>query len=388
METTVASPAPASAPKSRPAPSAAAPAVAESPPARPRPLGRILLGVVGVGVLAWIVHFAIHAYHYEETDNAYITGHLHQISAQIDAPVAAVLAENNQEVKAGDVLVRLDPLQFEIGVKKAEAALAQARAQQAEAAAAASQAEAQVTEMRAHEVQAEAQRTQTTAQLELTRLTLSRNEQLFAHGGAVTQADVDTARSAYDAMKAEQDAGQASLDAAKAATGSAGAALTSARAKVEAAAAAVAVADAALRDAQREAQYANITAPAPGRVGNRMVEVGNRVLAGQILFALAEPEMWVVANFKETQLAHMQAGQDVELTVDALPGQKLHGKIASLAPATGSQFALLPPDNATGNFNKVVQRVPVKILLDEPSRAQLRSRQRLGLSVIVEVKVR
>jgi membrane fusion protein (multidrug efflux system) len=98
--------------------------------------------------------------------------------------------------------------------------------------------------------------------------------------------------------------------------------------------------------------------------------------------------MWVVANFKETQLARMHAGEEVELTVDALPNQTLCGKLESLSPASGAQFALLPPDNATGNFNKVVQRVPVKITLDEASLQQLGDRLRLGLSVIVNVKVR
>ena len=106
------------------------------------------------------------------------------------------------------------------------------------------------------------------------------------------------------------------------------------------------------------------------------------------LLALAEPGPWVVANFKETQLARLSPGQDVDVTVDAVPGPVLHGKIESLAPASGAQFALLPPDNATGNFNKVVQRVPVKITLDPASLAQLGDRLRFGYSVIVSVRVR
>jgi len=118
------------------------------------------------------------------------------------------------------------------------------------------------------------------------------------------------------------------------------------------------------------------------------VESGNRIQPGQALLALAEEEVWVVANFKETQLARMQSGQRVEITVDALPGHKFSGHLESMSPASGAQFALLPPDNATGNFTKVVQRLPVKILFDPESIGEFRDRIRPGLSVVVNVAVR
>ena len=132
----------------------------------------------------------------------------------------------------------------------------------------------------------------------------------------------------------------------------------------------------------------NAVAPVAGRIGNKSVEVGNYSLPGQILLALCEPELWIVANFKETQLPRMRPGQDVEITVDALPDRVLHGTVESISPASGAQFALLPPDNATGNFNKVVQRVPVKIKLDQAVVNELGDRLRLGLSVVVNVRVR
>jgi membrane fusion protein (multidrug efflux system) len=302
--------------------------------------------------------------------------------------VQAVLVRDNQAVKAGDVLLRLDPAEFTIAAEKARAALAQAHAGETESAAAISQSEAQLAEAAARVAQADAQFRQTTAQLELARLTATRNDQLFANGGAVTQADVDTARSGLAATTAAQAAAGANLTAAQAAVRSAHAAGESARAQAVAAAANVAVADAAVRDAERKLAYTALAAPADGRVGNRSVEAGNRVMAGQSLLALAEPEVWIVANFKETQLARMMPGTPVELTVDALPGETLHGKIDSLSPASGAQFALLPPDNATGNFNKVVQRVPVKITFDPADLQRLGERLRLGLSVVVEVRVR
>jgi membrane fusion protein (multidrug efflux system) len=347
------------------------------------------LGIAaGLAFVAWFSQFAIHAFHFVETDDAYIAGHLHQIGPQIDGQVKEILVTDNQSVKAGDVLVRLDPLEFEIALQKARAVLEQVRAQETQTRAASAQADAQLTEAQARVTQAEAQVSQTIAQQELARLTLTRNEQLFTNGGAVTQAELDNARSLFRAAEAALAAAHANLAATQSGVGSALAAQNSAHAQIAAATASIAVAETAVHDAERKLAYATITAPTAGRVGNKAVEVGNRVLAGQSLFSLAAPEMWVVANFKETQLARMHAGEEAELTVDALPNQTLHGKIESLAPASGAQFALLPPDNATGNFNKVVQRVPVKITLDEASLQQLGDRLRIGLSVIVNVKVR
>ena len=348
----------------------------------------LIIAVVAAGAIAWGVRFAWHAYHYVETDNAYVTGHLHQVSAQLDGQVKEVLVADNQDVKAGDALVRLDPLEFEIAAQKATAALAQAKAQEAQAAAGAAQAEAQFAEATARVAQAGAGTGQVRAQLDLAQRTAARNEQLLKNDGAVTQADVDTSRSALNAAQASVDASAANQAAAAAAVNSAEAARKSAAAQAAAARANVAAAEAALHEAQRQLGYATLTAPADGRVGNKNVEAGNRVSAGQVLLALTERAPWIVANFKETQLPRVAVGQPVEITVDALPDQVLHGKVDSLSPASGAQFALLPPDNATGNFNKVVQRVPVKIVLDPASAAQVADRIRFGYSVIVNVRVR
>jgi membrane fusion protein (multidrug efflux system) len=273
-------------------------------------------------------------------------------------------------------------------VQRARAALEQAKAQAGQSRAAQAQAEALIMEMNARAKQAAAQQVQTAAQLDLARLTLGRTEQLFAKGGVNSQADVDNARSVFKAAEAADLANQANVNAAQSASGSAQAQLVSSRAQVAAADASVAVAEAAGRDAERQLGYATITAPADGRVGNRLVEAGNHVLSGQQLLSLAAPDPWIVANFKETQLARMRPGQDVDLEVDAVPGHLLHGKVESIAPASGAQFALLPPDNATGNFNKVVQRIPVKIVLDDAGRAALGDRLRLGLSAVVHVRIR
>jgi membrane fusion protein (multidrug efflux system) len=343
--------------------------------------------VVVLALGAWLARAALHAAHYEETDDAYVSGHLYQISPQINDQVLAVPVNDNQLVKAGDVLVRLDPLQFTLAVQKAQDQLEQARAQEAEAHAALAQADTEITEAEARVQQAAAELGQTEAELNLAKQNLDRSEQLFGDGGIIAQADLDKTRSVFHTATAAQTANQANLGAARAAVDSAHAARNSLAAKLGAATANVAVAQAALDDARRMLAYTTIIAPADGCVGNKEVEVGNYAIVGQSLLALASPDAWIVANFKETQLTRITPGQAAEVTLDTLPGVTLHGTVESLAPASGSQFALLPPDNATGNFNKVVQRVPVKIVLDKGSLAAAGPRLRLGLSVIVNVRV-
>jgi len=358
-------------------------------PARPRrPLWRpVVLTLTVLALGAWLARAALHSAHYEETDDAYVSGHLYQISPQINDQVVAVSVNDNQSVKAGDVLVQLDPLQFTLAVQKAQDQLDQARAQETEGRAALAQADTEIAGAEARVKQAEAQVGQTEAELNLAKQNLDRSEQLFADGHVIAQADLDTTRSGFRAATAAQAANDANLVAASAAVDSAHAARNSLTAKLGGATANVAVALSALDDAKRMLTYTTITAPADGCVGNKAVEVGNYAIIGQSLLALASPDAWIVANFKETQLTRITAGQAAEVTLDTLPGVTLHGTVQSLAPASGSQFALLPPDNATGNFNKVVQRVPVKIVLDQASLAAVGPRLRLGLSVIVNVRV-
>lgn len=361
---------------------------AGKPPGRKSRWQRLAGPVVGLALLGWLGHIAVRAYFYEETDDAYVAGHLHQISPRLEGQVSAVLVDDNETVQAGQPLVKLDPQEFQLAVAKADAALAQARAQETEARAALPQLDAQLAEARARVTQAAAQLAQTEAALDLAGLTLKRAEQLFQQSGAISPADLDSARSGFHVAQAAQAANRANRAAAEAAVGSAAAARASAEATIVAARASVTVAETAQRDARRSLGYTTIVAPAAGRVGNKAVETGNHVVAGQVLMSLVAPANWIVANFKETQLARMRAGQTAELTIDALPGLDLHGTIESIAPASGAEFALLPPDNATGNFNKVVQRVPVKIVLDAASRTAVGDRLRLGLSVIVNVRVR
>jgi membrane fusion protein (multidrug efflux system) len=144
----------------------------------------------------------------------------------------------------------------------------------------------------------------------------------------------------------------------------------------------------ALNDAQLQLSYTNLKAPASGRIGRKSVEVGQRVQPGQPLLAIVENQVWVVANFKETQLKRMHPGQETEVKLDALPSHIFKGKVDSVAPASGAQFSLLPPDNATGNFTKIVQRIPVKVVLEPQSIKGFESLLTPGMSAVVSVTVK
>jgi membrane fusion protein (multidrug efflux system) len=368
---------------------------AAEPSAQPKPApaqagkGRkLIIAAVITAIVLWLGHVLYDLVCYEETDDAYVTSHLHLVAPQIDGIVKAVEVADNEFVKAGAVLVRLDSLEFDLAVRRAAAGVAQAAADEARAAAAEIESQAQIAQADARVGQGNAQLGQAQAQLNLARINRNRARQLFHDGNAVTQSDLDNAESADAVTAAALQAAQANVKAQEAAAASAHAALAAARAQVVAARAATAAVQAAAADAERKRSYATIAAPADGRVGAKNVEAGNRVSAGQTLLALVEPRAWVVANFKETQLARLKAGLPVELTIDALPGRALTGTIDSIAPASGAQFALLPADNATGNFTKVVQRVPVKIVLDPASLAGIEDRIRPGLSAVVRVRVR
>jgi membrane fusion protein (multidrug efflux system) len=356
------------------------PAAARSEPSAPAkkkrgPLFWIIVTVLGIGAAVWLVDFIGHAYHYESTDDAYIAGHVHQVSPQAAGAVTQVLVDENVKVTAGEVLVRIDPLEYEISLHRAQANLAAAKADEAEARAAVDQSKARVIQLQAQVSQAQAEVTQAQAQLSTANEDFSRDTQLYSNDNrAIAKSQVDTTKGSFNASQAALEASKANLE--------------GARSNVVAAQAQVEASDAQLDAAERELSYTTLAAPVAGRIGNKSVETGNRVQVGQTLFALVEPDLWVTANFKETQLAHMQPRQAVVIAVDAIPGHEFTGHVESISPATGAEFALLPPDNATGNFTKVVQRVPAKIVFDRDSVRGYEDKLRPGLSTVVDVRIR
>lgn len=371
-------------------------AASEAPPAAVPPVKKrrgpvfwLVMLVLGAGAVFWTLQFIHHALTFEETDDAYVNGHVHQIAPRVAGAVTEVLVDDNRTVKAGQILAKIDPLEYEIALHRAQAMLAQSKAEELRAGAAVDQANAQVLQGQAQVEQVEAQVTRANAQLETANTDFTRNSKLYnGDQRAIAKSEVDTTKGSFDAAQAALNAAKANVSGAKSNVAAAQAQVESAQAALTAAQATVAASEAAVRDSERELGYAVITAPTDGRIGNKNIEVGNRVQVGQGLYALIEPDLWVVANFKETQLTRMHAGQPVELTVDAVGGKTFTGTVDSLSPATGAQFALLPPDNATGNFTKVVQRVPVKIVFDRESVRGFEDHLRPGLSTVVNVRVR
>jgi membrane fusion protein (multidrug efflux system) len=328
-------------------------------------LAMLLLGGAIAGVRYWQ-----HAQQYESTDDAFIQGHITQISPKVSAQVTRVLVDDNLEVKQGDLLIELDPRDFEVALEQAQTneAAAHGRLQQAQAQLAVSkanvaQAQAQVVVAQANAVNAQAD--------------LQRYQSVTSN--AVSRQQVDSAIAAARTAKATVDAAREQVSANQAQVAVATSQVTTDEAEVQ-------QAQAQVRQAQLNLSYTKIYAPADGRVTQKTVEPGNYVQTGQALFALVPHDVWVVANFKETQLTYMRPGQPVEIEVDAYPNHAFKGHVESLQMGTGAAFSLLPPENATGNYVKVVQRVPVKIVFDEPPESVHLLAP--GMSVMPEVKVR
>lgn len=305
----------------------------------------------------------------QTTDNAYVHADIVRIAPKVAGYVKEVAVGDNQSVAAGDLLVRLDDRDYRARLAEAEAAVAAQGAAIANIDSRLDLQQSLIAQASADIGAAEAEALRSSRDLARTRDLVK---------------DDFVSRQRYDGSVAD--------------TGKANAALQRTRAALEAARRQLAVietekaqarallhqAEAALDLARSALEDTEIRAPATGVVGNRGVRVGEYVQPGSLLMALVQlPQVWVEANFKETQVGALTAGQAAEIVVDALPGQILQGRIDSLAPASGAQFSLLPPENASGNFTKIVQRIPVRIALD-PDDGAVRN-LRPGMSVVVRV---
>ncbi len=304
----------------------------------------------------------------EKTDNAYVEGDISIISPRIEGYVAQVAVSDNQAVRAGDVLLTIEDSDFQAKVAQAEASVAGAEASLATI-------DSQITYQDARIAQMVAAQGSASAELNRARQTYDRYKKLVA-GKIVGTQEMDDATAVK--LKAEADSSRinAELVAERAQIGVLGANRAEAVAKL-------AEAKAALRLTQNDLEKTVIRAPIDGVIGNRAVRIGQFVSPGAQLLSLVPNDVHVVANFKETQIGHMQPGQKVKVEIDAFPGQDLEGTIDSFSPASGAEFSLLPAENATGNFTKIVQRVPVRIAL--PKDSPLQGLLRPGLSVEVAV---
>jgi membrane fusion protein (multidrug efflux system) len=306
----------------------------------------VFLGIVAlvliVGILYGIRTIRFYQTH-AETDDAQIEGHVHPVLARVPGFVTAVNVEENARVDSAQVLAAIDPRDLDAALAGADAERANAQASLLAA-------------------QADVRAAQATAKK--TAGDVARYEPLLARG--------DLSRQEFEAADAAERAAAAQLAAAQGE-------VLAARAKVE-------QKDAELAQAKLTRSYTTIAAPSRGSVSKKSIEVGQYVQAGQPLMTVVDDtDLWVVANYKETQLRRMHPGQLVEVKVDAYPGHAFHARVQSISPATGARFALLPPDNATGNFTKVVQRLPVKIVFTDPPDPA--HPLRVGMSVTSTVDV-
>jgi membrane fusion protein (multidrug efflux system) len=343
---------------------------------RPLPVVIALVGVVALAAWGW--HRYRFALVHVETDNAQVDGHITAVSPKVQAFVARVLVEENQHVRAGDTLVVLDDRDLKVRLAQAQADLASARAavgnhdRPGQAPAQLSWSKAQAQSADAGIASAEAAYRKASADLERIR-------------GLAAQQVI--AAQQLDAAQAAFDAASANLDAATRQAAAAGEQVHAYAAGVGAAEARLASARATVDNAHLQLGYTVLTAPANGVVARRTVEQGALVQVGQTLMSvIPDGEVWVTANLKETDMADIAVGDSVRLTVDAYGRRTFTGHVESLSPATGARFALLPPDNATGNFTKVVQRVPVRIAVDG-GVDQLHP-LRPGMSVVVTIRTR
>ncbi len=315
----------------------------ESPKA-PNLVRMVIIGALLAVALIWGGRSIYHSFLYVETDNAQIVGDIYPVISRVPGKVQEVLASDNQNINKGDTLIKLESADYEVRRDIAAAALQNARASVSAAGATASAAAATERKLSAD---------------------LQRNRSL----------------------KRQDVISQAEFDAVQAGAESSSAQFAAAASQHSAAEAQVTLKEAELRNAELQLSYTTITAPASGHIAKKNVQPGQYVAPGQQLIALVGSNaLWIVANFKETQLDKIAPGLPVTIRVDAYPGKEFKGKVESLSSGTGAQFALLPPDNASGNFVKVTQRIPIKIIFTE--KPDKNYPLAAGMNVVVEVKVK
>ena len=380
-----------------------------------------------IGGIWWFLNAGL-----EETDDATLSGHIHPVSARVAGTVQKVLVEDNSLVKQGQVVVTIDPADLQLTLSQAKNNLLVAQ----------TQAKTAAKNIALAQRQAASQLTQAQGTLNASQSAVNETRQTV--GGA--QAAVETARQAVlqqdatyqraladyrryaaldpEAVSAQQlDTAKTNMRVAEAARGSAMAGLNQARARLTETRASVSsslsrvtqargtyqgaqaqelqvdvarseynnalaqvkVAEDQVRQAALNLSYTQVKAPASGRIGRRTVESGQQLQAGEPLMAIVSNRIWVTANFKETQLQHMKRGNPVDVQVDTFPNHEFRGWVDSFSPASGAEFALLPPENATGNFTKIVQRIPIRIELEAENIKGYEDRLTPGMSVVARV---
>lgn len=321
----------------------------------------IAVALVLVCGLLWFAYWFAHR-NSESTDDAYVQSDIAQIAPRVTGVVAKVFVSDNEHVDKGDPLFTLDPADYNAALAKAEASLETARAKYN-----ASQKKLSLTRQTSAADIDNAQAALANAQAEAkrTRADADRYQKLYAKD-EVSRQDLDKATTAAQSAAAKVRQARAQLAQAKAAPDQ----IAVRESQASSAQAQIAQAKASVQQARLNLSYTEVRAPASGHVSKKSIVAGSHVSAGQSAMSLVEDDPWIKANFKETQLTRMKPGQPVSIEIDAFPDRTFDGRLQSIQSGTGVTFSLLPPQNATGNFVKIVQRVPVKIVFSKPDQLE------------------
>jgi membrane fusion protein, multidrug efflux system len=322
----------------------------------------LLMVLIPLAALAGAYYFA-RSQSYQSTDDAFIDDHISNVAPKVAGRVDRVLVDDNQPVKKGDLVVVLDDRDFAATTDQKAAALDSARAREGAVKASIDQAIAHVNSLEATVESDQAAADASRAQAVLAAKDFQRNLELF-RGRVVSAQDLDAARATNDSDQAQLQANLKKVASDRAQVAEARATVNTYLALLQSAQAQIEEADSNLQAAKLNESYTEIRAPEDGRVTEKAVEPGDYVQTGQTLFALVPANVFITANYKEDQIGLMRPGQPAQIGIDALHGQSLRGHIDSIQAGSGARFSLLPPENATGNYVKVVQRVPVKIAFD------------------------
>ncbi len=339
----------------------------------------IIFAVVAViGAVALYFYLGYKATHIT-TDDAYIDGRIHAVASKVPGTVKDIYANDNQRVKKGDILLEIDPVDYGVRVKEALSGLKEEESKLSEAEAKIETARKRLSELRAGVDAARANLELQDANLRQAERDVKRAENLYRKE-AISKERYEKTGTAYDVYLARVRSAREQLKQAEAAVEAQKAVVRQVESASVSQKSAVNQKGARLDAAELSLGYTKIYAPADGYVTKRSVEKGNQVQAGQPLMAITSlGDIWVVANYKETQLKKVKPGQKARIKVDTYPGKEFRGTVDSIMAGTGSVFSLFPPENATGNFVKVVQRIPVKIVLDK--NADSGHVLRVGMSV-------
>ncbi len=348
-------------------------------------LAIVVFSIIAIMALITILLYRQYKKTHITTDDAFIEGDIHIISAKIPGTVKNIYVSDNEFVKKGELLVEVDAVDYEVGVREADSLLDAERADLSEKRTRVDVAKKQLLEssfnVKAAQAELEVQR----ANLRQADKDVQRAENLYKKD-ALSKEQHEKTMTRYDVAAAMVKTAEERLKQAEATIEKQKSIVTQAEMEVRSQEALVTHREASLRARELDISYTKITAPAEGYITKKSVQVGNQILPNQQIMAIVPLDnIWVVANYKETQLARVAPGQKVKIKVDTYPGEVFWGKVESIMSGSGAAFSLFPPENATGNYVKVVQRIPVKILLNKESNTE--HRLKIGMSVVATILI-